>query len=179
MFTDTIVSDGSLAQTAVRGRRGMHVVLPRASEVLEAAAQMGGVVGGLWAAAATAKADNFGASERMSAADVEIVQEALAIWAAPSDAPFVAPRGAFGELTKGAELLARMGLARCVPLGREAISFDLARGTARANTVEALQVRGDWHHGSPIHSDREIGGYWRNTKTAEHFIRSANNAYLH
>ena len=165
-----INADGSLITAEVRGRRGMLVVLPRASEVASAASQMNDPVGVIWSAIAAQKADSFGLSERMSQNDVATATEALAIAKASTAEDFRAPKGDFGDLTLGAQLLARIGAMKSGAIG---VRLDLARGVASSETTEALQAAGDWHHGGPIYHDEEIGGYWRNIKTAEYFIRSA------
>ena len=165
-----INTDASLATTELNGRRGVMVVLPRASEVAEAAALLGGPVGIIWAAIAAQKTESFGASERMSKNDVATAIEALAIAGASTSEGFKAPKEEFGGLTLGAQVLAKIGARKAGAIG---VRLDLARGVAWAATAEELQVAGDWHHGGPIHHDGEIGGYWRDIKNAEYFIRSA------
>ena len=169
-MSNFINADASLATTELSGRRGVTVVLPRASEVAEAAAQMSGPVGIIWAAISAQKSESFGSSERMSKNDVATAIEALAIAGASTAEGFRAPKEEFGGLTLGAQVLAKIGARKAGAIG---VRLDLARGVASAATVEALQAPGDWHHGGPIYHDEEIGGYWRNIKTAEHFIRSA------
>ena len=169
-MSNFINTDGSLATIELTGRRGTCVVLPRASEVAEAAAILGGTIGIIWAAISAQKTESFGASERMSRNDVATAIEALAITIASATDGFKAPKGEFGDLTLGAQVLAKIGARKAGAIG---VRLDIARGVASAATAEALQVAGDWHHGGPIHHDGEIGGYWRHTKNAEYFIRSA------